>query len=272
VIFFVLVGAKIDFGQMPGWLWIAVVMYVVMRSLGKMYGARIGAKFSKADPKVCQYLGMSLIAQGGIAIGLSATAGVHLNKITLESGIGLGDVLIFGITATTFLVQFLGPAMVKYCITKADESGRDVTEGDVTQDWKVENVIEKIEPIQEGMPLTQVMMRFTTQNVLSFPVVNKKNEVTGIISLEHMKDLLTDQASWMWILTADVMEPTKDFFYTQTPLEDALNRMHNVNIEQVPVLCSKDEPTLSGLMSLNHAKVCISRELLKRQGEVTHAV
>ena len=48
-----------------------------------------------------------------------------------------------------------------------------------------------------------------------------------------MKELLTDQDSWMWILTADVMEPVKDTFYVDTPLEDALITMKNVNIDIV---------------------------------------
>ena len=112
------------------------------------------------------------------------------------------------------------------------------------------------------------MARFSNEDFLSLPVVNKDSKIVGTISLDNMKELLTDQSSWMWILTADVMEPVKDIFYLDTPLDEALNIMQTVNLEEAPVLKSMTDPTLVGVITLPYTNICVSRELLKRQGEV----
>lgn len=64
VLFFVLVGARLTLGNMPGFLWIIVGLYVFFRSAGKMAGAWIGARATNADPVVQKYTGLGLFAQG----------------------------------------------------------------------------------------------------------------------------------------------------------------------------------------------------------------
>ena len=270
VIFFVLVGARIDLFAIPPWLWVAASIYVITRSTGKLYGARFGAKVANVDPLIQKYLGYSLFAQGGIAIGLAIISSEHLNVIPIEGDLGLGDIIVFGVTASTLIVQFLGPAMTKRAIYKSGENDKDVTEEDVIKEMLVKDVAIVIKPINQAMPLTSVMERFTQEDILSLPVVNKNSEVVGIISLEDMKELLTDQASWMWILTADVMTPIKDTFYLSTPLEEACTHLSNISLDQVPILNTEEDRTLAGLFNSNHTKACISRELLKRQGEVVN--
>ena len=264
VIFFVLVGAKMNFAGMPLFIWAIIAAYVLFRSIGKIYGAQIGARLSGSDPKVQKYLGMSLFAQGGIAIGLSATAGAHLNFIEVSPGLGLGDVLVYGITTTTLIVQVLGPAMVKKSIFSAQENDKDISEIDIISELKVENVLQKIDPVSENTTLKYVVERFSQESILFLPVANEFKQIIGSISINDMKGLLTDQASWNWILTTDIMEPLRDYFYANTELKEALNVMSEINIEQVPVLKSRDDKTLLGLLTVTSAKIHVSKELLKR--------
>lgn len=268
VIFGILIGARIDFFSMPFWLWGAVVLYVVSRSLGKIYGSKIGAKLTKAEDNVTSYTGQCLLTQGGIAAGLAIIASEHLNHITIENDLHLGDVIVFGITTSTILVQFIGQSLIRKAIFASGENDKNVTEEDVIAEWKVKDVVQNTEPINEALPLSMVMERFMHDNFLSLPVVNKENKIVGIIRLDDMKELLTDQDSWMWILTADVMKPVTDTFYLDTQLEDALITMKNINIDQAPILTSAKDKTLAGIMTLPYTSICISRELLKRQGEV----
>lgn len=269
VIFGILIGARIDLFNMPGWLWGAVAVYVFSRSIGKIYGARIGAKIAKADKVVADYTGQCLLTQGGIAAGLAIIASQHLNHINIEENLKLGDIIVFGITTSTILVQFLGQGLIKTAIVKSGENDKNITEEDVISEWKVKDVVQNTEPVNEALPLSMVMDRFMNENFLSMPVVNKENKIVGIICLDDMKELLTDQDSWMWILTADVMEPVIDTFYLDTPLEDALMIMKNINIDQAPILTSSEDETLAGIITLPYTKICISRELLKRQGEAS---
>jgi len=271
VIFGILIGARIDFKNMPMWVWGAVAIYIISRSAGKIYGSKIGGKFTKADENVTKYTGQCLLTQGGIAAGLSIIAAQYLNHINIEENVRLGDIIVFGITTSTIFVQFIGQGLIRKAIFASEENDKNITEEDVINEWTVKNVVQNTEPVNEALPLSAVMDRFMHDNFLSLPVVNKENKIVGIICLDDMKELLTDQDSWMWILTADVMEPVKDTFYIDTPLEDALITMKNVNIDQAPILTSPDDDTLAGIITLPYTNICVSRELLKRQGEVARS-
>lgn len=146
MLFFVLVGARLTLSNMPVFLWIIVGLYVLFRSTGKMTGAWLGAKLTKADPVVQKYTGLGLFAQGGVAIGLSIMATQHLHGLELAGGIDLGDIIITGVTATTFIVQIIGPTMTKVAIKLAKETGKNITEEDVIAKWKVTDVLDTSVP------------------------------------------------------------------------------------------------------------------------------
>ncbi len=104
VLFFVLVGARLHLASIPKWLWLVIASYVIMMSIGKIVGSFLGAKWTKADRNVQYYCGMGLLSQGGVAIGLSIMASNHLHAVQVTETMSLPDMIIFGITATTFIV------------------------------------------------------------------------------------------------------------------------------------------------------------------------
>ena len=73
---------------------------------------------------VYKYLPYCLLSQAGVAIGLSIAAGQDFADT-------IGPTIMLIITATTFVVQLLGPICVKYGVTKAGECGLDITEEDI---------------------------------------------------------------------------------------------------------------------------------------------
>ena len=113
VMFFVLVGARLGIAKMPPWLWSIVIVYVLGRNFGKMLGVYIGARMSGADKVVQKYGGLGLFAQGGVAIGLSIMASQHLTEYMVTDTLSLGDMIVYCVTATTMIVQLLGPAIGK---------------------------------------------------------------------------------------------------------------------------------------------------------------
>src|SRR5690606_24444529 len=122
----------LSLGHMPGWLWGIVAIYVLGRNLGKMAGAWVGARITGAETVVRRYLGLGIFAQGGVAVGLSIMATHHLGRTTVgDSGVLLGDAIIFAVTATTLIMQLTGPPMVKLGLVLAGEVGRNVTDQDV---------------------------------------------------------------------------------------------------------------------------------------------
>jgi len=102
-----------------------------------MVGAWIGAKLTRTEDVVRKYTGIGLFAQGGVAIGLSIMASQHLKGIPISSSLFLGDMIIFGITGTTFIVQIIGPPLVKLAVKLSGEIGKYIIEEDIIAIWKL---------------------------------------------------------------------------------------------------------------------------------------
>jgi NhaP-type Na+/H+ or K+/H+ antiporter len=121
ILFFVLVGARLQVSLLPqmGLLGLA---YILLRSAGKFGGAWMGAWAGRAVPTVRNYLGFGLLSQAGVAIGLALSVADRFDAYG-EAGVQLGNATINVITATTFVVQIIGPIMVKFAITRAGEVG-----------------------------------------------------------------------------------------------------------------------------------------------------
>jgi Kef-type K+ transport system membrane component KefB len=137
VLFFTLVGARFQIALLPtmGLLGIA---YVLLRSTGKFVGAWLGGTLGGARPAVRNNLGLGLLSQAGVAIGL-ALASYDRFCIYGEAGEALGSMVLSVITATTFLVQIIGPIGVKLAISRAGEIGRAKLEHDP---WASEGMAE----------------------------------------------------------------------------------------------------------------------------------
>ena len=263
VLFFVLVGARLTLNNMPGFLWIIVGLYVFFRSAGKMLGAWLGAKITKADPVVQKYTGMGLFAQGGVAIGLSIMASQHLNHLVIADGIYLGDIIITGVTATTFIVQIIGPSMVKIAIKLAKESGKNVTEEDIIAKLSLEEVLQKDTPIiKETDSVTQLVSYFTQSEYFCLPVVDKENKTIGMITMNDLKQLIASQDTWDWILAKDIIDPTHDLIIKSRPLEDALMTLKQLGREQIPVIESEENPVPVGILDTRVVRKLVNKKMV----------
>lgn len=128
VLFFALVGARFQIRLLPemGLLGIA---YIVLRSVGKFTGAWVGGTLGKAEPAVRNNLGLGLLSQAGVAIGLALATADRFAGYGGE-GQNLCYLVVNVITATTFVVQIVGPICVKVAISRAGEIGRAVLDHD----------------------------------------------------------------------------------------------------------------------------------------------
>jgi len=251
---------------MPGWLWIIVVLYVVGRVGGKVLGSYIGGKISNAEPVVMKYTGIGLFPQGGVAVGLSIMASQHLGTMQLVPGLSLGETVVFTVTATTLVAQIIGPPMVKLAVKKAGEIGKNVTEEDIISKWKVKDVlIANVPLIRENDSLKIVLNLFSTSNAQIFPVVNDAGKIIGTISLEGMKEVISDWNSWEWLIALDVMESVADLLPVSLPLETALNKLTLLNVEQLAVVTDGSSPVPAGIFDLRAARRIIGEELIHRR-------
>ncbi|MFN2235235.1 MAG: hypothetical protein ACK2U1_13495 [Anaerolineales bacterium] len=129
VLFFTLVGERFQISLLPtmGLLGLA---YIILRSAGKFGGAWLGGKLGDAEPAVCNNLGFGLFSQAGVAMGLALASSARFSEYG-EEGQSLSELVINVITATTFIVQIIGPIAVKFAITRAGEVGKAIEGGDV---------------------------------------------------------------------------------------------------------------------------------------------
>ena len=266
VIFFVLVGARLDISSMPGWLWLIVALYVIGRSVGKIVGAYIGARTTGAEPVVQKYTGLGLFAQGGIAVGLSIMAGHQLAGVAVTETLSLGDMVIFSVTASTLVLQITGPSLTKLASRFAGELGRDVKEEDVIDSWAVSDVMkDDIVPITQGTPLSRVIDIFASNHHLVYPVVDKDGRLAGVITLDDLKGILTSQDTWDWVLANDVMVQAVDKTSPKTPLKEALAFMNGRGIEEMPVVSDDSEQRSLGMIDQRSTRIRINDELVRRR-------
>jgi len=266
VLFFVLAGARLGVSSMPGWLWLIVVLYVVGRSAGKMVGAYFGARQTGSEPAVRRYLGLGLFAQGGVAIGLSVMASQHLAGIQAAGDLALGDAIIFGVAATTLIVQLIGPPMVKLAITLSGEVGRNVTREDVINSWTVADAMDAdVIVIQDREPLARAAQIFADHDYLVYPVVDRNGGLVGVLSLESLKEVLTDQESWNWLVASDVMQPVEEKMFPSAPLREALDHMFEIGVEQLPVVQEHNHNIPVGILDVAKVRQRVEKEIVRRQ-------
>lgn len=121
VLFFTLVGARLQISLLPA-MGLLGIAYILLRSSAKFVGAWLGGVAGGAEPAVRSNLGLGLLSQAGVAIGLALASSTRFAAFG-EDGRALGVLIINVITATTFVVQIIGPICVKLAITRAGEVG-----------------------------------------------------------------------------------------------------------------------------------------------------
>ena len=112
LLFFTIAGASLDLSILAT-VGALGVGYILARSGGKILGATIGAKMVNAPKKVVNNLGISLLTQGGISIGLSIIVAKELPQYS--------DSIITVILFSVLVFEIMGPILAKIGITKAGE-------------------------------------------------------------------------------------------------------------------------------------------------------
>lgn len=120
MLFFVLSGAELDFSILAS-VGLAGVIYILARSIGKYSGAYLGSYISKAEPTVKKYLGITLLPQAGVAIGMAqmVAASPDLSGVAPQ----VVTVALFA----TLVYELIGPVLTKLALTKAGEISKPET-------------------------------------------------------------------------------------------------------------------------------------------------
>jgi len=115
VLFFAAIGMAMDFSVFH-LMWPLVIMYCVGRSIGKIGGCSLGGVLSKSEPKIKKYLGLAMLDQAGVAVGLAFLAAQALSEYEL------GGTIIALMATTTVVHGLLAPPLIQYAVKKAGEA------------------------------------------------------------------------------------------------------------------------------------------------------
>ena len=126
ILFFVISGAELELSVFKDYIVLLIgLVYILSRSLGKYFGARISAKGTKADSNIVKYLGITLLPQAGVALGMAIKATELGTQGNIVRNITLFAVLIY---------EIVGPFLTKIALTKAgdiQEEGKTSARGEV---------------------------------------------------------------------------------------------------------------------------------------------
>ena len=112
VMFYVLAGANLDIGLL-GSLGLIGSVYIISRIIGRIGGAYAGAVIAGTEQSIRRYMGLALMAQAGVAIGLAMMAKASLPHT--------GGAILNTIIATTVVYEIFGPIAARYALLKAKD-------------------------------------------------------------------------------------------------------------------------------------------------------
>ena len=282
VIFFVLAGATLHFETLAH-IGLLGAAYVLARTCGKLVGAALGARWGSFGQRKQTYVGMTLLAQAGMAIGLAAT----LDKQWPEGGhlvqtIILGSVVIF---------ELIGPLAVRCGLVRAGEvpllsllrkrapqggmeglhsvanhfrnniglpAGHNLEDpGDIL----VRHVMRhNVETINHGTPFQELLRIIAHSRYDRFPVVDDDQNFIGIINYTEIRNLLFDQSLSDLLVARDLVSTNHHLIPPDTPLREALKTFRKKrNISYFPVIDPAEPKKLLGILSQNDVLAAFRR-------------
>ncbi|MHC4871131.1 MAG: cation:proton antiporter [Planctomycetota bacterium] len=120
ILFFGLAGAHLNLSALPS-LGVLGFIYILCRSTGLIVGARVGAVIGKLDDVIKKNVGLGILSQAGVAIGLSLVVLSEFKQLGSEHALAIGTTVITTITATCIFFEIIGPILTKVALSRAGE-------------------------------------------------------------------------------------------------------------------------------------------------------
>ena len=103
---------SVVFTELVRWIFVILAVYILARSVGKYFGAGISSRMTKCTPEIVKYLGITLLPQAGVALGMAIKA-MELG----EQGAIVRNITLFAV----LVYELIGPFLTKIALTKAGD-------------------------------------------------------------------------------------------------------------------------------------------------------
>ena len=282
VAFFVLAGANLHLETLAQ-LGLLGIVYVVARIAGKLLGGRLGARLGSFDKSQILYVGPTLLAQAGVAIGLAAgLASKWPEGGLLLQTVVLGSVVIF---------ELVGPLAVRFGLIRAGEVpilsllrkrapegaleglhsvvshfssalglpvGRQLRDpGDIL----VKHIMRRnVETIRNDTPFHELLHLIAHSRYDRFPVVDAAGNFVGMIAYSEIRSLLFEPSLSRLVVASDLTTTFPHALSPDQSLREALRTLElNRNISYFPVLDPDNPRHLVGILSQNEVLAAFRR-------------
>lgn len=268
VVFFVAAGAELNLKALSSVGLIGAV-YVIARCSGKYFGIRLTAKWRQESVEVQRWLGATLIAQAGAAIGLVQIAsardpvlGAHLQTIIV------GTVVVF---------EVVGPLLTRWAVVQAGEVpvahlvhperpglmqslrsvvsqirisfGRDPLAKRDRADLKVNDLMRKnVKSLTNSADFLEVLEFIEHSRHQVYPITNADGRLLSVIRYRDLQTVLFDREVASLVMAEDLSVDAELFLTPETPIQEAFRRSEKTQDDVIPVVDSSEFMQLVGLL------------------------
>ncbi len=268
VVFFVAAGAELNLRSLKA-AGVVGIVYIVARCAGKYLGIRGAARIRGESPAVQRWLGLTLIAQAGAAIGLV--------QIVVERDRELGAHLQSVIVGTVIFFEVLGPILARTAVVRAGEVpiaqlvrpdrpgwleigwsvlgrirqafGGDPWAGRSIETLTVRDLMRQNVPAlrpSDGFLTVLDFIEHSRQHV--YPVVGEAGELAGVIYYHEIRSELFDPELAALVRAEDLCRPARWTLFSGQLLDEALAVVEKTSDDAIPVVAGEDDLTLVGII------------------------
>ena len=268
VAFFVLAGAELDL-RLLAHIGLVGILYVLGRSAAKLLGISWGCRIVALPQLVRQNLGLGMLCQAGVVIGLVG--------VLIDHNDPLGKISQTTILAAVLIFEVVGPIMVKISVVKAGEVklvnllrrqkydsgmtdvaevasnlmralGYNPKEKDASTLMVKHVMRQSVKPIPDHANLDEILSFVEHSKYNHFPVVDDQQRIKGLISFEDIRDILFDKGLAKLVIASDIAHGDVPSLMPDDSLERALDTFNECGYGSLPVVDPKDPEKLVGLL------------------------
>ncbi|MDY6862344.1 MAG: chloride channel protein [Thermodesulfobacteriota bacterium] len=234
--------------------------------IGTMFGLAIGYISQGifpaivTEPQVYGVIGMAALFAGTAKAPLTVI--FQTPEMTRSFGLIPGLMIACGFSYIVANILLHGSSI--YTL-KLERRGTELREGRI---FKVKDAVkrkEKIEMVTEDMPLKEILKLVTNTNHFSYPMINRKEELSGVIRFNDIRRVLLEEEVYDLIIAKDIADSDLLTVTLEDRIEDALQKFILKDVTEIPVVKEGDPKTFLTMLSRKDLLAIYDQEMQERE-------
>ncbi len=175
-------------------------------------------------------------------------------------------IMITAITATLVARRLMTDSIDSFDLSRRGLDIHAGAEANLLRGLYVRGLVSRdFQQIPESMAVTDFVRYVTNSHHVYFPVVNRDNELTGIISMQELKTVLLHRDAWPFLIVGELAETDVLTVSGSDNLYDAMQLITARGLEQVPVVDESDPKRVIGMLKRADLQNFYQKRLLARE-------